>query len=76
MSQNEEEKSRLLERLNLFHKTFQHSTDAIILIDLHGAITEANQAFTDLFGWTREEAVGTWAWKSTSPKRSESKTSF
>jgi len=29
MSQSEEEKLRWLERLNLFHKAFQQSTDAI-----------------------------------------------
>lgn len=52
------EKLRLEERLNLFYSAFQHSTDAIIITDLNGIIVEANQAFTDLFGWTREEAVG------------------
>jgi two-component system sporulation sensor kinase A len=48
----------LKDRLNLFYNAFQHSTDAIILTDLHGSIIEANDAFTNLFGWTREEAVG------------------
>jgi PAS domain S-box-containing protein len=52
------EKLRLEDRLNLFYNAFQHSTDAIILTDLDGVIIDANQAFTDLFGWTRAEAVG------------------
>ncbi len=49
---------RLEERLNLFYSAFLHSTDAIIITDLNGIIIEANQAFTDLFGWRREEVVG------------------
>ncbi|MCG3154570.1 MAG: Adaptive-response sensory-kinase SasA [bacterium] len=52
------DKSSLERRFNLFLNAFQYSTDAIILTDLQGNIIEANQAFTNLFGWTREEAVG------------------
>jgi two-component system sporulation sensor kinase A len=52
------EKLRLEERLSLFYSAFHHSTDAIIITDLHGVIIEANQAFAELFGWSREEAVG------------------
>lgn len=52
------ENLRLEERLDLFYSAFHHSTNAIIITDLSGIIIEANQAFTDLFGWTREEAVG------------------
>jgi hypothetical protein len=51
-------KSRLEDRLHLFYSAFHHSTDAIIITDLNGIIIEANQAFMDLFGWRREEAVG------------------
>jgi PAS domain S-box-containing protein len=54
----QKEKSRLEGRLSLFFNAFQHSTDAIILTDLSGIVIEANQAFTEMFGWTREEAVG------------------
>jgi PAS domain S-box-containing protein len=60
----------LANRLNLFYKAFQHSTDAIILTDLNGVIFEANQAFTDLFGWSHAEAVG----KSTGILRSQQTT--
>ncbi|MDZ7267724.1 MAG: PAS domain S-box protein [candidate division KSB1 bacterium] len=52
------EKSRRERRFHLFLNAFQYSTDAIILTDLQGTIIEANPAFTNLFGWTREEAVG------------------
>jgi hypothetical protein len=62
----QKEKSPLKDHLNLFYKAFQHSTDAIILTDLNGIIVEANHAFKELFGWTREEAIG----KSTSLLRS------
>src|SRR5574341_1181135 len=54
----QKEKSRLEDRLSLFFNAFQHSTDAIILTDLSGIIIEVNQAFTEMFGWAREEAVG------------------
>ncbi|MGH7450569.1 MAG: two-component system sensor histidine kinase NtrB [bacterium] len=54
----QQEKSRLEDRLHLFYSAFQHSTDAIILTDLNGIIIEANHAFSDLFGWAREETVG------------------
>lgn len=51
-------KAVLEQRLNLFHNAFLYSTDAILLTDLQGNIIDANQAFSNLFGWTHEEAVG------------------
>lgn len=51
-------KSQLEQRLNLFYNAFLYSTDAIVLTDLKGIIIEANEAFLQLFGWKREEAIG------------------
>lgn len=45
-------------RLHLFYNAFQNSTDAIILTDLKGIITDVNTAFTKLFGWKRGEVIG------------------
>lgn len=48
----------LKERVSLFLSAFEHSTDAMLLTNLGGIITDINPAFTLLFGYTREEAVG------------------
>ncbi len=45
-------------RLNLFYNAFQNSTDAIIITNIHGKITEANTAFLKLFGYSHEEVIG------------------
>ncbi|MFQ5770759.1 MAG: PAS domain S-box protein [bacterium] len=50
--------SKLKHRFELIYSAFQHSTDAIIITDLKGNIIEVNKAFTDIYGWTREEAIG------------------
>ncbi|MCB0282945.1 MAG: PAS domain S-box protein [Calditrichae bacterium] len=42
----------------LFHNAFLFSSDAIVLTDLHGVITEVNKAFCELFGYSREELIG------------------
>lgn len=70
MYTNKEKKSLLERRFQLFYNAFLYSTDAILITDLNGIILEVNKAFTDLFGWTREEVIG----KNTSIIRS-SKTS-
>jgi PAS domain S-box-containing protein len=46
------------EHLTRLWGAFEHSTDGILLTDLRGKILEVNQAFTRLFGYTREEACG------------------
>lgn len=43
---------------DLIYNAFQHSTDAILITDLNGVIIEINQAFSDIFGWSRDEAIG------------------
>jgi len=58
MSTTAEKNSQLEKRLNWLYSAFQHSTDAILFTDLNGNIIEANQAFTDLFGWAHEEIIG------------------
>lgn len=45
-------------RLNLFYSAFLNSTDAIIITNLHGKITEANTAFLELFGYSHDEVIG------------------
>ena len=45
-------------KLHLFYNAFQNSTDAIIITDLKGIITEVNKAFTSLFGWDGEDVAG------------------
>jgi PAS domain S-box-containing protein len=70
MSTIAEKNLHLEKQLNWLYSAFQHSTDAILFTDLNGYIIEANQAFTDLFGWTHEEIIG----KSTSILRSSKTT--
>ncbi|HQT91707.1 MAG TPA: PAS domain S-box protein, partial [Candidatus Kryptobacter bacterium] len=48
----------LKERLLLFHGAFEHSTDAIVITGNDGKIIDVNDAFTRIYGYTREEAIG------------------
>lgn len=48
----------LKERLKLFHSAFENSTDAILITDIAGTIIEVNDAFTKIYGYSREESVG------------------
>ncbi|MBI4550171.1 MAG: PAS domain S-box protein [Candidatus Omnitrophica bacterium] len=52
------ERRLMREQLALFSSAFSHSTDAMLITDLRGGIVEINQAFTRLFGYEREEALG------------------
>ena len=58
MFHSNEEKSPLENHYELIVNAFQHSTDAMLITDLNGTIIEINQAFTDIFGWSRDEAIG------------------
>lgn len=49
---------QLRERMELFRSAFEHSTDAIIITGTDGRIIDVNDAFTDIYGFSREEAVG------------------
>ena len=42
----------------LFQNAFLFSSDAIVLTDLSGKITDINNAFCEMFGWTRDELIG------------------
>jgi len=44
--------------VSIFYNAFLYSTDAIILTDTKGTITDINKAFTKLFGWEPEEVIG------------------
>lgn len=60
----------LRERIQLFYSAFEHSTDAIVITGTNGKIIDVNGAFTNTYGFTREEAVG----KSTSIIQSQHST--
>lgn len=46
------------QRLSLAASVFEHSCEAIIVIDLNGQIVEVNEALVRMTGFTREEIVG------------------
>lgn len=46
-------------RRRLFHSFFDHSSNAILIYDLAGRVRYLNEQFTNLFGYTREESLGT-----------------
>ena len=49
---------KLRERLEFFRSAFEQSTDAIIITGVDGKIVDVNGAFTDIYGFSRSEAVG------------------
>jgi PAS domain S-box-containing protein len=57
LSSHSEEKF-LKERVELFRSAFENSTDAIVITNVDGEIIEVNDAFTKIFGYSREDAVG------------------
>lgn len=46
------------EKLALFSGAVEHSTDAILLTDTRGVILHVNRAFTQVYGYSAQEAVG------------------
>lgn len=48
----------LEEKTELFHSAFMNSTDAIVITNTEGTIIEVNDAFTKIYGFTRDEAIG------------------
>ncbi|MGC8653161.1 MAG: PAS domain-containing sensor histidine kinase [Candidatus Kryptoniota bacterium] len=48
----------LEEKTELFHSAFMNSTDAIVITNTDGTIIEVNDAFTKIYGFSREEAIG------------------
>ncbi|MFA5862926.1 MAG: PAS domain S-box protein [Candidatus Thermoplasmatota archaeon] len=41
-----------------FRSLFEQSMDGLIAVDLDGAITDANRAYCEMLGYTREELIG------------------
>ncbi len=52
------ERKLLLEELQKFKKAVDKSKDMIVITDADGRIIYANEAFTEITGYTREEAYG------------------
>lgn len=52
------ERHRIEEQRRLALRVFQSSHDGILITDPAGVILDVNQAFSDLTGYSREEAVG------------------
>lgn len=48
----------LVENLTLFAKVFEHSGEAIAITDANNEIVSVNRAFTEVTGFTADEAIG------------------
>lgn len=70
VSQEKSVEHFLKKRLELFHSAFEHSTDAILVTNVERIIIEVNYAFTKIYGYQRDEAIG----KSTALIRSKHST--
>jgi diguanylate cyclase (GGDEF)-like protein/PAS domain S-box-containing protein len=46
------------ERLKLLSNVFTHTTEAVVITDAQGCFLEVNKAFTEMTGYSREEALG------------------
>ncbi len=62
LRKSEEEYRKLYERSkrgeDLYRSLINSSADAIVIYDLAGNATYVSEAFTKIFGWTKEEVVG------------------
>lgn len=52
------ERHRAEERMRLMDSVFSHSSEAIVVTDVHGTIIEVNEAFTQITGYTRQDVIG------------------
>ncbi len=52
------ERKKATEELSIFHLGFERSTSAIFLTDADGVISYVNPAFTELYGYSAQEAIG------------------
>ncbi len=52
------ERLQLREQADLHAQVYKATTDGIIITDAHGRILDVNDSFTDITGYTRDEAVG------------------
>lgn len=53
-----EEKDRLYNQAELYYQSYKNSNDAIMITDINGNIVDINKAFTDVYGYFREEVIG------------------
>ncbi|MEG3640940.1 two-component system response regulator [Magnetococcus sp. PR-3] len=58
LSDEVEVRQRAESGLRLIHKVFENTSEAIILTDIQGVIIDTNPAFSEITGYSREEAVG------------------
>lgn len=52
---------------------FKYAPDAIVILKIDGTIVEWNPKAVDIFGWTKEEAIGQLLYKLIGPERNYSK---
>jgi len=52
------ERRRAESRLKLFASVFTHAREGILITDAHGILVEINDTFTDMTGYSPEEALG------------------
>lgn len=57
-------KNEIRQEQSVWHFLFENSPEAIVLIDRYGSVVEANQAFSDMLGYSREETyqLHLWDW--------------
>jgi len=53
-----EERIKAVGQLKIFKKVFENALEGISITDAEGHILDVNQAFTDITGYSREEAAG------------------
>nr|CRH05190.1 Putative response regulator receiver modulated diguanylate cyclase/phosphodiesterase with PAS/PAC sensor(S) [Candidatus Magnetococcus massalia] len=58
LTEEMKERARAETDLRLIHKVFENTSEAIILTTPEGVILDANPAFSEITGYSREEAVG------------------
>jgi PAS domain S-box-containing protein len=59
LRQEIEERKQVEQRLRLFSHSVESSVDGVVMGDLEGIITCANEAFARMFGYSQEELIGT-----------------
>lgn len=57
-------KKQIRQEMSIWHFLFENSREAIVLINMKGEVVDANQAFVELLGYTREQTyqLGVWDW--------------
>lgn len=50
--------SEALDQLSLIFQLFNHSSEGMLITDANATIIDVNQSFTDITGYTKQEAIG------------------